>query len=538
MTSNNSYHHDNSDTRMITNTLFFDAITTIVQKLSLDLDDEHRYNHLLECMQTIFPFDAAAVLKLDGSLLKPLAIRGLSDDVLGRRFVVNEHPRFAQALNSREPIHFESDSTLPDPYDGLIDDEKFNTDIHDCMGISLFIDSKPWGLLTLDAINPGAFDDINPLELKTFTRLTEAAVKAAERIETLETSAAHLQLVSQTLSSESPGRIIGNSPAIQKLKEEVSIVAQSHLSVLVLGETGVGKELVARRVHSLSPRASGPLIYINCAALPENIAESELFGHVKGAFSGATSDRAGKFEVADEGTLFLDEIGELPLSIQPKLLRALQSGEIQRVGSDKLIHVNVRIVAATNRVLQEEVSQGRFRADLFHRLSVYPIDVPPLRERDKDILLLSGYLLEVNQKRLGVEGLRITAEAKHLLMTYDWPGNVRELEHTLSRAALKAIAEQGRNKRSIVIDYYHLDIKPNLSNPANAQTEIFLRQDKELGQLHLQANGNLKNATEEFQRQFIEKILSKHNGNQAAAAREMGVNRSNFYRLLKRLEET
>ena len=538
MTSNNNDYHDNARTEMNTNTLFFDAITKIVQKLSLDLEDDHRYNHLLECMQTIFPFDAAAVLKLDGSLLKPLAIRGLSDDVLGRRFVVNEHPRFSQALNSREPIHFASDSTLPDPYDGLIDDESFNTEVHDCMGISLFIDSKPWGLLTLDAITPGTFDDINPLELKTLTRLTEAAVKAAERIETLETSAAHHQLVSQALSSESPGRIIGNSPAIQKLKDEIAIVAQSHLSVLVLGETGVGKELVARRVHSLSPRSSGPLIYINCAALPENIAESELFGHVKGAFSGAISDRAGKFEVADEGTLFLDEVGELPLSIQAKLLRALQSGEIQRVGSDKLIKVDVRIVAATNRVLQEEVAHNRFRADLFHRLSVYPINVPPLRERGKDILLLSGYLLEVNQKRLGVEGLRITPEAKHLLMTYDWPGNVRELEHTLSRAALKAIAEQGRSKRSIVIDTYHLDIKPKHNNSATTQAKPIKDQDSALNQLHLQTNGNLKEATEEFQRQFIEKILSRHNGNQAAAAREMGVNRSNFYRLLKRLEET
>ena len=232
------------------------------------------------------------------------------------------------------------------------------------------------------------------------------------------------------------------------------------------------------------------------------------------------------------------EIGELPLSIQPKLLRALQSGEIQRVGSDKLIKVNVRIIAATNRDLQKEVAEKRFRADLFHRLSVYPITVPPLRDRGKDILLLSGYLLEENQKRLGVEGLRITPEAKYLLTAYDWPGNVRELEHTLSRAALKAIAEQGRSKRSIVINYYHLDIKPKHTNSSTTQADSLVLQQTDFSQLNLQANGNLKNATEEFQRQFIEKILHKHNGNQAAAAREMGVNRSNFYRLLKRLDTT
>lgn len=535
MPLNKQTHSENANTALEAHSRFYDAISQIVEKLPLDLEDSHRYNHLLECMQSIFPFDAAAVLKLDGQLLKPLATRGLSDDVLGRRFVVNEHPRFAQTLNAREPMHFEADSTLPDPYDGLIENEAFNTDVHDCMGISLFIDNKPWGLLTLDAVNPGAFDHLSALELKTFTRLTEAAVKAAERIETLETNAAHHQMVSQALSSESPGRIIGQSTAIQTLKDEVAIVAQSHLSVLVLGETGVGKELVARRVHSLSPRSSGPLIYINCAALPENIAESELFGHVKGAFSGAVADRAGKFEVADGGTLFLDEVGELPLSIQPKLLRALQSGEIQRVGSDKLINVDVRIIAATNRNLKEEVEQNRFRADLFHRLSVYPIHVPSLRDRDKDILLLSGYLLEVNQKRLGVEGLRITPNAKRLLMSYDWPGNVRELEHTLSRAALKAIAEQGRQQRSIVIDAQHLDITPSSNTSAHTQPTINTSYPDALS-LNLVATGNLKEATERFQRQFIEVILNKHKGNQAAAAREMGVNRSNFYRLLKRLE--
>lgn len=536
MTLATSDHYDNLVVDMTTKARFYDAITSIVDTLPKNLTAERRYNHLLESMQNIFPFDAAAVLKLEGSLLKPLATRGLSDDVLGRRFVVNDHPRLAQALSSREPVHFEADSPLPDPYDGLIDNEAFHPNVHDCMGIALFIDNRPWGLLTLDAIQPGTFDQLDPLELNTFVRLTEAAVQAAERIEILETNAAHLQLVSQTLSSESPGRIIGNSPTILKLKDEIAIVAQSHLSVLVLGETGVGKELVARRVHSLSPRSTGPLIYINCAALPENIAESELFGHVKGAFSGAVADRAGKFEVADNGTLFLDEVGELPLSIQPKLLRALQSGEIQRVGSDKLIKVNVRIIAATNRNLEDEVEHKRFRADLFHRLSVYPILVPPLREREKDILLLSGYLLEVNQKRLGVEGLRITSEAKQLLLSYDWPGNVRELEHTLSRSALKAIAEQGRNKRSIVIDDHHLDIKSDSimrsPPPTPSQQELYSNNE----QLAFFAKGNLKQATEEFQKQFIDVILGKHHGNQAAAAREMGINRSNFYRLLRRLE--
>jgi anaerobic nitric oxide reductase transcription regulator len=521
---------------MTTKNQFFNAIAGIVETLPRDLDPTQRYDDLLANMQTIFPFDAAAVLKLDGAVLKPLATRGLSEDVMGRRFVVQEHPRLALALRSRVPVHFEADSKLPDPYDGLINHEDFHTHVHDCMGISLFIDDKPWGLLTLDAVEPGAFSGLSEIELKTFTRLTEAAVKAAERIETLESSAAHHQLVTKTLSTESPGRIVGNSPAMLKLKDEVDIVAQSNLTVLVLGETGVGKELVARRVHSLSPRASGPLIYVNCAALPESIAESELFGHIKGAFSGAIADRAGKFEVAHGGTLFLDEIGELPLAIQPKLLRALQSGEIQRVGSDKLRKVNVRIIAATNRDLHQEVEQKRFRADLYHRISVYPIQVPPLRERGKDILLLSGYLLEINQKRLGVEGLRLTADAKQALMAYDWPGNVRELEHMLSRSALKAIAEQGRSKRSIVIDACHLDISLQAPKTALAGNASLPATQVQNALLIRPLQGNLKEAMEDFQRRFVEAALQRHEGNQAAAARELGVNRSNFYRLLKRLE--
>jgi hypothetical protein len=181
------------------------------------------------------------------------------------------------------------------------------------------------------------------------------------------------------------GQILGTSAPIQRVRQDIELVARSDFAVLITGETGVGKEPVARAVHDASTRHSEPLIYVNCAALPETIVESELFGHVRGAFTGANADRAGKFEVADRGTLFLDEVGELPLSVQPKLLRALQQGEVQRVGSDQTLRVNVRVVAATNRDLPREVDAGRFRADLFHRLNMYPIHVPPLRERRSDI---------------------------------------------------------------------------------------------------------------------------------------------------------
>lgn len=525
---------------MTTKDALFDTITMIISDLPKDLPAQQRYQRLLSEMQKVFSFDAAAVLKLEGHLLRPLATIGLSDDVLGRRFEVDEHPRLKQALQSRNPIHFEADSELPDPYDGLVDNIDHQLDVHDCMGISLYIDNEPWGVLTLDAMETGSFDKIDLNELSTFTRLTEASVKAAERIKAMGMQAKHHQLVSQTLVAETPCEIIGRSEPMIKLKDELNIVAQSELTVLVTGETGVGKELVARQVHLLSPRNQGPLIYVNCAALPENIAESELFGHIKGAFSGAVSGRAGKFEIANGGTLFLDEIGELPLSIQPKLLRALQSGEIQRVGSDRNTQANVRIVAATNRDLEKEVTEGRFRSDLFHRLSVYPVHVPPLRERGHDILLLSGYLLEMNQQRLGVQGLRLTPDAKQTLMNYTWPGNVRELEHLLSRSALKAISEQGRDQRCISINSTHLDIRLNdeihtLSEPTHSPDGTSLAIAPQSDAIYFTAQGCLKTALDEFQRSFIETVLERHKGNQAAAARELGVNRSNFYRLVKRL---
>jgi len=339
------------------------------------------------------------------------------------------------------------------------------------------------------------------------------------------------QQVAQSLvESHKKNELMGNSPPIKRLKNEIKTVAQSYLTVLILGETGVGKELVARQIQTLSSRGGQPLVYVNCAALPEGIAESELFGHIKGAFSGATTNRSGKFELADDGTLFLDEIGELPLTIQAKLLRALQSGEIQRVGSDTHIEVDVRVIAATNRDLQQEVARGRFRADLYHRLSVYPIHVPPLRERGNDVLLLAGHFLEINQRRFGVKRLRLAPKAKKILLDYNWPGNVRELEHLLSRATLKATADQGRDLHSIIIEPQYLDINvqhtPEESDAPPAPTQPNLIPSEGI---------TLKNAVDQFQQELIADKLQTHNGNLAAVARDLGINRSNLYRLLKRL---
>ena len=230
--------------------------------------------------------------------------------------------------------------------------------------------------------------------------------------------------------------IIGGSKPLKKIMEYITLVSKTDTTVLLLGETGTGKELLAKAIHHLSPRKTKPLVRLNCAALPVQLIESELFGHERGAYTGATDKRIGKFEVADGGTLFLDEIGELPLESQVKLLRVLQEKEIERLGSNKVIKIDVRIIAATNRDLDEEVATGRFRSDLYFRLNVFPVIVPPLRERKEDIPSLAYHFLRKMEKKLDKEINSISKNALQQLVAYDWPGNVRELEHVIERNAI------------------------------------------------------------------------------------------------------
>jgi len=230
--------------------------------------------------------------------------------------------------------------------------------------------------------------------------------------------------------------IIGNSQQINYALNKVKQVAPIDATVLILGETGTGKELIAKAVHNLSNRKENAFITVNCAALPIQLIESELFGHEKGSFTGALEKRIGKFEVANGGTIFLDEIGELPLEVQAKLLRVLQEKEFERLGGKSTVHSDVRIVAATNRDLEKEVEQGKFRSDLFFRLNVFPILVPPLRERKDDIPLLVKYFIDKYSKRLGKELKSIKKSDLDMLFNYNWPGNVRELEHIIERAII------------------------------------------------------------------------------------------------------
>ncbi|MGM0428371.1 MAG: sigma 54-interacting transcriptional regulator [Thermodesulfobacteriota bacterium] len=290
--------------------------------------------------------------------------------------------------------------------------------------------------------------------------------------------------------------IVGNSRKMQEVFYLVSQVCESNATVLLLGESGTGKELVANAIHYNSPRARGPFVKVNCAALPENLVEAELFGHEKGAFTGADREKAGKFELANHGTIFLDEIGSLALESQAKLLRTLQEREIERVGGTRTLRVNIRLIAATNRDLSEAVQNGSFREDLFYRLNVYPIYLPPLREREADILLLADYFLEKYAAEYQKEIKRISTPAIDAITQYHWPGNVRELENCMERAVL--VCEDK------VIHSYHL--------PPTLQTA------KETG---TEQSRSLTDAVEGFERELLIDTLKSSRGNMRKAAKAL-----------------
>jgi formate hydrogenlyase transcriptional activator len=294
------------------------------------------------------------------------------------------------------------------------------------------------GYLARRVITPDEF-----AVLGIFADQAALAIKSAYLFQELARHKDRLQVENAYLQDELRvdrgfDNIVGESPALRAVLRKVRQVAPVETTVLLTGETGTGKELIARAIHDGSPRKDRPLIKINCGAIPEGVVESELFGHEKGAFTGAIQRRIGRFELADKGTLFMDEVGELPLETQVKLLRVLQEQEFERVGSTKPMRVDVRLVAATNRDVEREVAEGRFRADLFYRLNVFPIRIPPLRERPDDIPLLVQHLLAQFQRKLGKPLRGLTPEAMQQLQRYPWPGNIRELQNVLERACVVA----------------------------------------------------------------------------------------------------
>ena len=312
----------------------------------------------------------------------------------------------------------------------------------------------------------------------------------------LEEENSRLQAALQ--ESFQPDNMIGNTRAMQQVYELLRQVAPSDATVLIRGESGTGKELIANAIHYNSLRAGKTFIKVNCAALPEGVIESELFGHEEGAFTGAVKTRKGRFEMADGGTIFLDEIGDLSLLMQVKLLRVLQEKEIERVGGSETIKIDVRIIAATNRALEEEITEGKFREDLYYRLNVFPIHLPPLRERRGDIMLLADHFVEKYSKKNHKTVKRISSAAIDLLTSYHWPGNVRELENCIERAAL--LSTDG------VIHAYHLP--PSLQSAESTNTGLAT---------------TLQEALDNLEKELIKEALKSARGNRAKAARKLGI---------------
>jgi two-component system, NtrC family, response regulator AtoC len=317
-------------------------------------------------------------------------------------------------------------------------------------------------------------------------------------------------------ASESYPYLIGEHSLIQKITLLVKKVAVTDATILIMGESGTGKELVARAIHAASPRSDRPFIPVNCGAIPAELLESEMFGHERGAFTGAIGQRAGMFQLANGGTIFLDEVGEMNPTLQVKLLRVLQDREVRPVGADRVMKVDVRVIAASNKELAAEVEAGNFREDLFYRLQVIPIVMPPLRERRSDIPLLVRHFLEKHNRKRPGRPAEIAEEAMVHLWEYDWPGNVRELENLLERLVI--LSEDGR------IDVDHL--------PPSIRSFI---SEKKIPRPTLGEEGlDLNSAVEEFENRLIEEALRRTKGNKQAAARLLGLKRTTLVAKLRR----
>jgi len=361
----------------------------------------------------------------------------------------------------------------------------------------------------IDAIQLGAYDFITkPFDLDNVL----VTIRRALDHSALQKEVAHLR---QRVAEVSPrtGEIIGTSSAMLNVFKEIGRVAKTNSTVLITGESGTGKELVAKAIHQHSDRKVAPFIVVNCAALPESLIEAELFGYEKGAFTGALNRKAGKFESAQGGTIFLDEIGELPLSTQPKLLRVLQEHTFERLGGTQSVESDIRVITATNRNLEEEVSSGSFRSDLYFRLSVVPIHLPPLRDRRSDILPLAEHFLQSFSKEHGLRFTGFTEDAILKLQRYVFPGNVRELEHIIERAVVTA-GGRAITSNVLVVEQFEAAEMTNRNELENL------------------LNLPYRESVQAWERLLIDKALKRTNGNKAEAARLLGIHRRLLYEKL------
>ena len=371
----------------------------------------------------------------------------------------------------------------------------------------------------IEAMQKGAYDYITkPFDMDEIYLLIE-------KVENLKNLERRVYTLEEELKTKyDVGEIVGKSRKMQKVFKIIGKAASSDLTVLITGESGTGKELVARALHKASNRANGPFVAVNCAAIPRELLESELFGYEKGAFTGATESRAGKFEQADGGTIFLDEIGDMDITLQAKILRVIQEREFYRVGGKAQIKVDVRIISATNQDLETAVKEKMFREDLFHRLNVITIPLPPLRERREDIPLLSDYFLKRFSSELGIGVRYIADDAMHILKNYDWKGNVRELENVIQRAIVMSGGD------SITPEY--LPISQSAGRDFVSMHEII----KDKVNNYTKKGGLYNEVIGETEKELLLSVLKKTEWNQVKAAEILGINRNTLSRKMKELD--
>jgi transcriptional regulator with GAF, ATPase, and Fis domain len=398
----------------------------------------------LLAMRGVVPYDLATVFRLEGRTLTALGAAGpLADDrIRQHQLDLRRFPTLSRALETRAPLALTAshhDSSEGDPYDGVLDLPHG----HSCMVVPLFFGDRSLGLITLDAQVCTIYPPDQVRLAAVYGELVSLALVLADQAAALEQAHQQLREHSHQLERDAGGADVAcqrlqdsRSPAMQALAAMARQVAAATLPVLIRGETGTGKELLAQAIHAWSPRADAPFVKLNCAAIPENLVESELFGHVRGAFSGAERDRRGRFQTAHGGSLLLDEIGDLPLSAQAKLLRVLQEGSFEPVGSDRSVQVDVRIIAATHVDLEAAVKAGRFRQDLYFRLAVFPLQLPPLRARPEDIVPIALEWLGGEHRRSRRGPWTLGNASRAALTGAAWPGNVRELLNSLERATI------------------------------------------------------------------------------------------------------
>jgi transcriptional regulator with GAF, ATPase, and Fis domain len=417
----------------------------------------------------------------------PDAVRQLSDSIL------------AKVIETRRPL-IVSDALNDTMFRGA--ESVMNLRLCSVMCAPLIAQGQLLGLLYVGNDNVvNLFEETSLDVLTVFSGQASLILQNALLLDQLKSDRDNMK---EQLETRRFGDIIGTSPVLLEVFRKVEKVAGTDISVMITGETGTGKELIARELHRRSARANGPFIVVNCGAIPENLMESELFGHVRGAFTGAVATRVGKFQAANGGTLFLDEIGELPLQLQVKLLRALQERTVTKVGDTKPERVDIRVLAATHRVLEDAIKTGQFREDLYYRLNVVNLHLPPLRERGDDLAVLAKFLLDKYAKEFGSKVKGFTPNALIAINKYDWPGNVRQMENRIKKAIVLC--------DKTLIGPEDLDLSPEAISPILTLTQ----------------------AREEFQRRYILEVLERNNGNRTKTARDLGVDPRTIFRYLER----